>query len=86
MDMTHRDLGILLGLGLEGLLASGQPTGGGGKSATSDEGSHFCLDYAGGSGGGVNRSWLTAGMKLSSDGTTFVKTKLEAWHVLPKRK
>lgn len=62
--MTHRDLGILLGLGLEGLLASGQPAGGGGKSAASNEGSHFYSGYAGGSGGGVDGAGELGGLRI----------------------
>lgn len=40
LGMTHRDLGVLLGLGLQGFLASGQPAGRGGESSTSDERCH----------------------------------------------
>lgn len=40
-DITHGDLGVLLGLRLESLLAGGQATGSRGKGAAGDEGGHL---------------------------------------------
>ena len=53
LDITHHELGVLLGLALERLLAGGQPTGGGGESSAGNEGSHCnrgtgCLFRGGG--------------------------------------
>jgi hypothetical protein len=37
---TYKQLGVALALLLEGLVTGGEPTGGGGESATGNEGGH----------------------------------------------
>lgn len=41
-NLTHHELGVLLRLGLEGLLAGGQPASGSGEGPARNVGSHCC--------------------------------------------
>ncbi len=79
-NLTHHNLGVLLGLGLERLLAGRQATGGGAESSAGDDGSHWdgVVSRTGG-GIAVGRSCVGAWIRCVSPlahTIDFVKTEL----------